>query len=111
MGLWLWLILWETSSVIGSVFVNSAENSTPFELSPVRAIEEILLFVGSALSIHLSLVLVKRSSPRALSRWLVSLPIAVSATLIALFPLCGYFALYPTILILIFAYAFRKTNT
>ena len=109
-GVLLWLRLWQTSSVIGTALVYSAEMSTPYEATTGEMIGAVVLLVGSALSIYLALILIKNHVPRALAKTIICLPIATSISLVALFPLCGYFALYPAIPILIFAYSFKKKN-
>lgn len=107
-GCSLWNDLWEVSLRIGSAWEFSAENSTPYNLSNSVTVEALGLFAGTTLSIYIAFLVIEKKGPTSLPKWILGLPSAISIALVALFPLFGFFALYPSAAILLAAYALRR---
>jgi hypothetical protein len=107
-GCLLWSDLWGVSRIIGAAWEFSAENSTPYKLSNNVAVVELVLFAGSTLTLYIALLVIQKNGPTFLPKWILGLASAISISLVALYPLFGFFALYPSAAILIAAYTFRR---
>ena len=107
-GFRLWNDLWEVSRRIGAAWEFSAENSIPYNLANNVTVGELGLFAGTALSLFISFLVIKKNGPTSLPKWILGLPSAIAIALVALYPLFGFFALYPSVAILLAAYALRR---